>query len=272
MRIALGLQYDGAAFSGWQTQPNGQTLQDHLEKAIAQFIGNSHLEIKTITAGRTDAGVHALGQVIHFDAEIDRPDFSWVRGINAFLPKAMAVHWAKPVPITFDARYSAFERTYYYALFSAPNPMPLIVGKAGLCVLPQDKHLDIEAMKKASLHLIGEHDFSSFRSSECQSKTPVKTLYQLDIHENGPWTYFVFRGNAFLHHMVRNLMGSLLAVGMGKESPDWMEFLLNAKNRQLAAPTFMPDGLYLARVGYPAEYEIPRSNTVGSLFPMHILE
>jgi tRNA pseudouridine38-40 synthase len=272
MRIALGLQYDGAAFSGWQTQPNGQTLQDHLERAIAQFIGEAQLEIKTITAGRTDAGVHALGQVVHFDTEVDRPDFSWVRGINAFLPKAMAVHWAKPVLASFDARYSAFERTYCYALLSAAHPMPLLVGKAGLCILPQDKKLDVDAMRKASQCLIGEHDFSSFRSSECQSKTPIKTLYQLEIHENGPWTYFVFRGNAFLHHMVRNLMGSLIAVGTGKESADWVESLLNAKNRQLAAPTFMPDGLYLARVSYPAEYEIPRSNPAGSLLPMHILE
>ena len=272
MRIALGLQYDGAAFSGWQTQPNGQTLQDHLERAIAQFIGETHPEVKTITAGRTDAGVHALGQVVHFDTEIDRPDFSWVRGINAFLPKSMAVQWAKPVASSFDARYSAFERTYCYVLLSASYPMPLIVGKAGLCVLPEGKRLDIHAMKTAAQCLIGEHDFSSFRSSECQSKTPIKTLYQLDIHENGPWTYFVFRGNAFLHHMVRNLMGSLLAVGLGKEPVDWMSFLLNEKNRQLAAPTFMPDGLYLARVGYPAEYEIPQSKLVGSLLPMDILE
>jgi tRNA pseudouridine38-40 synthase len=272
MRIALGLQYDGSAFSGWQTQPNGQTLQDYLERAIAQFIGEAHSGIKTITAGRTDAGVHALGQVIHFDTDVNRPDFSWVRGVNAFLPKAISVHWAKTVPDSFDARYSAFERTYCYALLSANHPMPLIVGKAGLCILPHDKELDVKAMRKASQYLIGEHDFSSFRSSECQSKTPVKKLYQLDIHENGSWTYFVFRGNAFLHHMVRNLMGSLIAVGLGKESPDWMGSLLGAKNRHLAAPTFMPDGLYLARVSYPVEYEIPQSNPVGSLLPKHILD
>lgn len=267
MRIALGLQYNGAAFSGWQTQPNGNTIQDYLEKALLAFIGDSARPVKTITAGRTDAGVHALGQVVHFDTDIDRPEASWVKGVNAFLPKSMAVTWAKIVPHDFDARYSAFERTYCYALLVSAQLAPLVQERAGHCLLPEGQSINVAAMKAASAYLIGEHDFSSFRSSECQSKTPIKTLYELDIKQEGPWIYFVIRGNAFLHHMVRNLVGSLLTVGVGKESAEWLKTVLEAKNRQLASPTFMADGLYLARVGYPSHFEIPEPPLVNSFLP-----
>jgi tRNA pseudouridine38-40 synthase len=273
MRLALGLQYDGAAFSGWQTQHSGQTVQDHLEAALVKFIGDPAItKVNTITAGRTDAGVHALGQVVHFDTDIVRPDLSWVKGVNAFLPATISVQWVKPVPVDFDARFSGFERTYCYALLTGPCAAPLVAGKAGYYMLPQGKSIDLEAMRKARQCLLGEHDFSSFRSSECQSKTPVKTLYQLDIHQHGPWIYFVVRGNAFLHHMVRNLVGSLLAVGSGKESPDWLKSVLEARNRQLAAPTYMPDGLYLIRVGYPEHFEIPEPNLAGSLLPLELFK
>ena len=268
MRIALGLQYNGAAFSGWQTQPGGNTVQDYLEKALLDFVGDSLANpIKTITAGRTDAGVHALGQVIHFDTDINRPMQSWVKGVNAFLPKSMAVVWAREVTDDFDARFSAFERTYCYALLTSSYPAPLVHERAGCLLLPEGKLLDVEAMQAAKGCLIGEHDFSSFRSSECQSKTPVKTIYGLEIVEEGPWIYFVIKGNAFLHHMVRNLVGSLLTVGLGKESPDWLKMVLDAKNRQLAAPTFMADGLYLARVGYPSHFGIPEPNLANSFLP-----
>jgi tRNA pseudouridine38-40 synthase len=267
MRIALGLQYNGAAFSGWQTQPNGNTVQDYLEKALSSFIGHANVSVKTITAGRTDAGVHALGQVVHFDSDIDRPMLSWVKGVNAFLPKSMAVTWAKVVANDFDARFSAFERTYCYALLAGSQLAPLVQERAGHCLLPEGQTINMAAMKTASAYLIGEHDFSSFRSSECQSKTPIKTLYELSIHEDGPWIYFVIRGNAFLHHMVRNLVGSLLTVGAGKESPEWLKTVLEAKNRQLASPTFMADGLYLARVGYPSHFEIPEPPLANSFLP-----
>jgi len=273
MRLALGLQYDGAAFSGWQTQHSGETVQDYLEAALVKFMGDPAItKVNTITAGRTDAGVHALGQVVHFDTDIVRPDLSWVKGVNAFLPPTIAVQWVKPVPVDFDARFSGFERTYCYAVLTGSTPAPLIAGKAGYYMLPHGKTLNLEAMREASQCLLGEHDFSSFRSSECQSKTPVKTLYQLDIHQNGPWIYFVVRGNAFLHHMVRNLVGSLLVVGSGKESPDWLKGVLEARNRQLAAPTFMPDGLYLIRVGYPEHFEIPKPNLAGSLLPVELFQ
>lgn len=272
MRIALGLQYNGAAFSGWQTQPNKNTVQDYLEKALACFIGDTTASIKTITAGRTDAGVHALGQVVHFDTDIIRSEISWVKGVNAFLPKSVAVTWAKMVSDDFDARYSAFERTYCYSLLVGTQLAPLVQERAGHLLLPQGKSIDLLAMQQAATYLIGEHDFSSFRSSECQSKTPVKTLYALDIKQDGPWVYFVIRGNAFLHHMVRNLVGSLLAVGIGKESPDWLKVVLEGRNRQLASPTFMADGLYLARVGYPEQFQIPEPDLANSFLPRNLFK
>lgn len=271
MRIALGLQYDGSAFSGWQTQSNGQTVQDHLELALSRFIGENNEPVKTITAGRTDTGVHALGQVVHFDTEVVRPDLSWVKGVNAFLPPSVTVQWVKPVPDHFDARYMAFERSYCYALLTGSTPSPLVHGKAGFLNLPKGKTLDTLAMHEAAQVLVGEHDFSSFRSSECQSKTPIKTLYQVSVIENGPWVYFVFRSNAFLHHMVRNLVGSLLLIGAGKEPVTWMSSLLAAKNRQLAGATFMADGLYLLRVGYPEQFDIPEPNLANSFLPINLL-
>ena len=272
MRIALGLQYDGTPYLGWQTQTSGQTIQDHIEHALSQFMGEGvQAPIKTVTAGRTDTGVHALGQVIHFDTEIVRPDHAWMKGVNAFLPPTIAVQWVKPVPDHFDARYLAYERTYCYALFTGSFAPPLLNGKVGFFPVAPQKELNVQAMQEAAQYLVGEHDFSSFRSSECQSSTPVKTLYQVAILENGPWIYYVFRGNAFLHHMVRNLVGSLLLVGSGKESPEWIKTLLAAKNRSLAGATFMADGLYLLRVGYPEQFEIPEPQLANSCLPIDLL-
>lgn len=275
MRIALGLQYDGSSYSGWQTQPNGNTIQDDLEKAIAAFIGQQGaqaLPVNTITAGRTDSGVHALGQVVHFDTQVERDPFSWVRGINSFLPKEIAINWAKPVSDEFSARFSAFERTYIYALHAGPCRSPLVSSRAGYLLLPPQKWFDINAMQLAAQYLIGEHDFTSFRSSECQSKTPVKTIYSIDIISQEPWLYFRIRGNAFLHHMVRNLVGSFLQIGVGKQSSEWMGQLLMAKDRRLAAPTFMADGLYLAKIAYPEQFEIPGPWLQNSLLPPQVTE
>lgn len=275
MRIALGLQYDGSSYSGWQTQPNGNTIQDDLEKAIAAFIGEQGaqaLPVNTITAGRTDSGVHALGQVVHFDTQVERDPFSWVRGINSFLPKEIAINWAKPVSDEFSARFSAFERTYIYALHAGPCRAPLVNSRAGYLLLPPQKWFDIKAMQLAAQYLIGEHDFTSFRSSECQSKTPVKTIYSIDIISQEPWLYFRIRGNAFLHHMVRNLVGSFLQIGVGKQSSEWMGQLLMAKDRRLAAPTFMADGLYLAKIAYPEQFEIPGPWLQNSWLPPQVTE
>jgi tRNA pseudouridine38-40 synthase len=260
MRIALGLQYDGSPYAGWQQQPNQSTVQGEVEKAITAFIGEEACKanpVNIITAGRTDAGVHALGQVIHFDTLVEREDFSWVRGVNSYLPGSIVVNWAKAVPDEFSARFSAYERTYIYALHAGPRRSPMMNERAGYVMLPSNIWFDVEAMKMAAQYLIGEHDFSSFRSSECQSKTPVKTMYAIDIISDEPWLYFRIRGNAFLHHMVRNLVGSFLQIGRGRQQPEWMGELLAARNRQPAAPTFMPDGLYLSKIAYPEEFAIP---------------
>jgi len=260
MRIALGLQYDGASYAGWQIQANQLTLQGELERAIMAFIGEApgkKSPIQTITAGRTDAGVHALGQVVHFDTSVKREMYSWVRGVNSYLPKSIVVNWATEVSEEFSARFSASERTYIYALHAGPCSSPMMNESAGYVMLPPNVWFDVDAMREAANCLIGEHDFSSFRSSECQSKTPIKTIYSIDIISEEPCLYFRIRGNAFLHHMVRNLVGSFLMIGREKRRPEWMAEVLAAKDRQMAAPTFMPDGLYLAKITYPEEFGIP---------------
>jgi len=274
MRIALGLQYDGSAYSGWQSQPSGNTIQDDLEKAITTFIGEEGaraLPVNTVTAGRTDAGVHALGQVVHFDTLVERDPYSWVRGINSYLPKKITINWAKPVSEEFSARFSAVERTYIYALHAGPCRAPLVSSRAGYWMLPHQKWFDVEAIQTSAQYLIGEHDFTSFRSAECQNKTPVKTIYSIDIISQEPWLYFRIRGNAFLHHMVRNLVGCFLQIGLGKQSPDWMDKLLVARDRRLAAPTFMADGLYLAKITYPEQFEIPGPWLQNSWLPPQVI-
>lgn len=270
MRIALGLQYDGSPYSGWQSQVNQNTVQDEVEKAISSFVGIEALKstpVRVITAGRTDAGVHALGQVVHFDAEVDRENWSWVRGVNTFLPESIVVNWAKAVPEDFSARYSAHERTYIYAIHAGPCRSPLVAKRAGYVMLPADSWFDVDAMRLAAECLVGEHDFTSFRSSECQSKTPIKTMYSIEIFSNEPWLYFRIRGNAFLHHMVRNLVGSFIQIGVGRQKTEWMAEVLAAKDRSIAAPTFSPAGLYLAQIAYPDEFQIPRPWLANSWLP-----
>ena len=273
MRIALGLQYDGSPYAGWQIQLHQPTVQDALEKALTTFIGEEAkvLPVHTITAGRTDTGVHALGQVVHFDTNVEREDFSWVRGVNTFLPKSIVVNWAKEVPEEFSARFSAYERTYIYALHAGPCRSPLVNSRAGYLMLPPNQWLDVDAMKKAAECLIGEHDFSSFRSSECQSKTPIKTIYAIDIISEEPWVYFRIRGNAFLHHMIRNVVGCFLQIGQGRQQSGWMAEVLAAKNRQIAAPTFMADGLYLAKINYPEEFAIPEPWLENAWLPSNVI-
>ncbi|MDT6960053.1 tRNA pseudouridine(38-40) synthase TruA [Cupriavidus sp. SZY C1] len=262
-RIAIGLHYDGSAFSGWQSQPHRNTVQDHLEDAIERFAGTRLL---TTVAGRTDTGVHALGQVIHLDTVLDRDKFSWVRGVNAFLPPSIALQWAEPVDAGFHARFLAYERMYYYALYTGPHRVPMIHGRAGYQMLPPGQRLDVDAMRAAAACLIGEHDFSAFRAAECQARSPVKTLYDVTIQADGPWVFLRFRASAFLHHMVRNLMGCLVAVGRGRYPAEWLAEVLAGRSRQKAAPTFMPDGLYLVGVKYPEPYRLPRADASASLF------
>lgn len=262
-RIALGIQYDGAGFNGWQSQLHRNTVQDTLEAALQQFAG---MPVPVTVAGRTDTGVHALGQVVHIDTPLAREDFSWVRGVNTFLPSSVAVQWAMPVADDFHARFMANERMYYYALYTGPTRIPLLHGRAGYQMLPAGMTLDCEAMIEASRYLIGEHDFSAFRAADCQAKSAVKTCYDITILPRGQWVFLRFRASAFLHHMVRNLMGCLVTIGRHRASPDWMKALLEGRDRTVAAPTFMPDGLYLARVGYPEPFVLPEPDLAASLF------
>ena len=252
-RIVAGIEYDGARFRGWQVQPGGGTVQDALEHALAEF---ARVPIRVVCAGRTDTGVHALNQVMHFDTDVVRSDFSWVRGVNAFLPPGVVVQWAKPVSPEFNARFSAFERSYDYVLYVDAVRPALLAGQVGWVHTP----LNVEAMREAATCLVGRHDFSAFRSSECQAKSPVKTVSEVAIAASGRFIHFRFTASAFLHHMVRNLMGCLVAVGRERHPPSWLADVLAQGDRRLAAATFMPDGLYLSRVGYPAEFDIPAPN------------
>jgi tRNA pseudouridine38-40 synthase len=204
-------------------------------------------------AGRTDRGVHARAQVVHFDTQARRPESAWVRGVNAALPDSVAVLWSREVPEQFHARYSAISRTYRYELLNRPVRPGLGAGRVGWFHLP----LDVPSMRAAAALLVGEHDFSAFRSAECQAKTPVRTLHALEVESRGERIDFVLRANAFLHHMVRNIVGTLVYVGKGKHPPPWAGELLRSRNRALAAPTFGPEGLYLEKIEYEARWGLP---------------
>lgn len=252
MRFALGLEYDGSRFLGWQTQPGGGTVQDSLEEAVSAIAGQT---IRVVAAGRTDRGVHAREQVVHFDATASRPTSAWVRGVNALLPSSVAVLWATPVDGAFHARYSASARTYRYVLLNRAVRPALAAGRVGWLHAP----LDLDAMESAAQHLLGEHDFSAFRSAECQARTPVRTISELRIERRGERIDFVVRANAFLHHMVRNLVGALVAVGRGRVPPSWVKDVLAARDRARAAPTFGAEGLYLENVEYDARWGLPQA-------------
>lgn len=249
-RIALGLEYDGAAFNGWQTQPDGRSVQDALEHALRELAGEP---IATTCAGRTDAGVHAIDQIVHFDTAVERPLQAWVRGTNRFLPAAAAVRWARAMPEDFHARFSAVQRTYVYWLLNAPVRSPLSHQRAGWVFRP----LDECAMQDAARRLIGTHDFTSFRASECQASSPLRTLTRLEVERHGRWIRVTAAANAFLHHMVRNIVGALIEVGTARQSAAWINDVLTARDRALAAPTMSPDGLYLVRVEYDGRFQVP---------------
>ena len=254
MRLALGLSYNGQGYHGWQSQPSGRTVQDRLEAALARFTQD---RITTLCAGRTDAGVHALMQVVHFDTAIERATFSWVRGVNSHLPPDIAVQWASPVPAEFHCRASALARRYAYVLLQSPVRPSVEAGRVGWTMAP----LNEDAMHAAAGRLLGEHDFSSFRASACQARSPVKTLRRIEISRRSAFdaTYwrFEFEADAFLHHMIRNIMGCLVAVGQRRRAPDWITAVLEARDRDAAAPTFAPDGLYFLGPVYDARWGLP---------------
>jgi len=247
MKLALGLEYDGTDFHGWQTQPSGNTIQDHLEAALADFVGSP---VETVSAGRTDAGVHASGQVVHFETAIDRPLWNWVRGVNAFLPAAIRVRWAHPVPDDFHARFSARSRAYTYSIYNHPIDSPLRARFATWVFQP----LDVAAMQAGADCLLGEHDFTAFRASECQAASPVRDLQQAQWTQDGSLIVLQIRANAFLHHMVRNIVGSLFEVGRGARPAAWMAELLAARDRTAAGRTFPAQGLCLRHVEYDQSF------------------
>jgi tRNA pseudouridine38-40 synthase len=249
-RWALGISYNGQGYEGWQSQPSGRTVQDHLEAALSQFAAEP---VATVCAGRTDAGVHGLMQVVHFDTALQREAFSWVRGTNSFLPPDIAVQWAHPVPTQFHSRASASARRYAYVLLESAVRPSVEAGRVGWVFRP----LEARAMQTAANALLGEHDFTSFRASGCQARSPVKTMHRIEISSRGPYWRFEFEANAFLHHMIRNIMGCLVVVGQGLQPPTWMAQVLAARSRDAAAPTFSPDGLYFLGPVYDAAWGLP---------------
>ena len=261
MRLALGISYNGQAYQGWQSQLSGLTVQDKLEAALGRFtgqtVGSNAIaaggRVSTLCAGRTDAGVHGLMQVVHFDTQLARDTNSWVRGTNAHLPRDIAVQWAHEVPDAFHCRASAISRRYAYILLESQVRPSVDAGRVGWVYKP----LDLQSMTRAAGLLVGEHDFSSFRASSCQALSPVKNLHRIDVSQRGAYWRFEFEANAFLHHMIRNIMGCLVAVGQGKQRPEWISEVLAARDRDAAAPTFSPDGLYFLGPRYDAHWGLP---------------
>ena len=250
MRIALGLEYHGTPFHGWQSQADGSAVQNVLERALSEIAGQA---VAVIAAGRTDTGVHATLQVVHFDTDVQRPEIAWVRGVNALLPDAIAVHWAIPVANEFHARFTATGRHYTYLLLDRPVRPALLNGKAGWYHQP----LALTPMREGASALIGRHDFSAFRAAECQAKSPVRTLDRLDIAREGNMIRFELHADAFLYRMVRNVVGALVYVGNGRQPPSWIGELLAGRDRTRAAPTIAAAGLYFTGVDYPVRFNLP---------------
>lgn len=250
MRVVLGVEYRGVGFCGWQSQPQGCGVQDALETALHVIAGE---KIGVTAAGRTDTGVHAALQIVHFDTPVNRPVTAWVRGVNSHLPAGVAVMWAREISEDFHARFAANQRGYRYVLLNHPVRPGLHDGLIGWHHRP----LDADAMNAAAACLIGQHDFSAFRAAECQAKSPVKELRHIQIARRGEYLLCDFRADGFLHHMVRNLMGCLVQVGAGAASAEWLHEVLNGRDRTRAAPTFDAAGLYLTHIRYPAHFALP---------------
>lgn len=249
-RIAAVLEYDGAMFSGWQWQDHAPSVQQVVEQAISQVADET---VRVTVAGRTDAGVHALGQVIHFDTVAERRAHAWVRGTNSNLPDAVALLWAGTVDTTFNARFSATGREYHYVILNRAIRPSLQAQR----VTHDYRPLDVARMQAAADLLVGTHDFSSYRAMQCQAKSPVRTLHALEVRRQGDRVILRVHANAFLHHMVRNLAGVLMDIGAGEREPAWAREVLEARDRTVGGITAPPHGLYLTRVDYPEQYGIP---------------
>ena len=251
MRYAACIEYDGAAFSGWQAQKHDvRTVQETVEAALSK-VADSKTTI--ITAGRTDAAVHATHQIIHFDSVAERTEFSWCRGTNRFLPLDVRMRWVMPVNSQFHARFSALSRSYRYII----NNTSIASALHRNHVSSEYRPLQSDLMAEAAKVLVGEHDFSTFRAAGCQASSPIRTLYSLDLHHKDDWIWFDITANAFLQHMVRNIAGSLIEVGCGKRPLEWLSEVLHERDRKLGGATAQPNGLYLVGVDYPLEYSFP---------------
>jgi tRNA pseudouridine38-40 synthase len=250
MRWALGVEYDGTHFCGWQQQPGLKTVQGELEAALSNV---ADTPVELICGGRTDAGVHAAGQVVHFDTAVRRTARAWALGANAHLSRQLSVAWAVPVPDFFHARFSAQRRHYRYTFFNRATRSALHAATSTWVAMP----LDVEAMQSGAQHLLGEHDFSAFRAAECQSRSPIRRVDSLVVRRDGPLVYLDIAANAFLHHMVRNIAGLLMAVGRGDREPNEVATLLASRDRRRNAPTAPAEGLCLRRIDYPAAFALP---------------
>jgi tRNA pseudouridine38-40 synthase len=250
MRIALGIEYDGTRFCGWQRQRTGRTVQGTLEDALGSIADHP---LATTCAGRTDAGVHATGQVVHFDSLATRDSEAWIRGTNTLLPADIRVRWSREIETAFHARFGARRRHYRYAILNRGEGSALLATR----VCREHADLDVSRMREAAAMLVGEHDFSTFRAAACQARNPVRTVYTLEVTRSGRFVYLDVVANAFLHHMVRCIAGVLLGIGRGDAAPGWARELLAARDRTAGGVTAPAHGLYLVGVGYPARYGLP---------------
>lgn len=258
MRIALGIEYNGSNYCGWQYQDHCRSVQAVVEAALAKVAAEP---IRIACAGRTDAGVHALEQVVHFDTQAQRIPRGWVFGANANLPDDIAVLWATTVPDSFHARYSAQRRAYRYVILNRPVRPGLHTQR----VCWEYRPLQVERMQHAAQFLLGEHDFSSYRAQACQAKSPVRTVHQLSMQRQGDFVILDIAANGFLHHMVRNIAGVLMTIGAGEQEPDWAQHILQQRDRSQGGITASPHGLYFVSASYPQEFALPAVETTHRL-------
>jgi len=252
MKVAVGIEYDGSGFNGWQFQSNGVSVQEKVEYALG-FVADH--PVRVVCAGRTDTGVHALEQVVHFETTVQRSERSWVFGANANLPKSIVVTWAREVDEAFHARFSAQARRYRYVIFNR-SVRPTFLA----CRVTWDhRPLDVERMAQAATCLVGEHDFNAYRASQCQAKSPVRTVQELKVSRKDELVFIDIQANAFLHHMVRNIAGVLMAIGAGERPISWSQSVLQSRERALGGVTAPPSGLYLVDVEYPPEFDLPKN-------------
>ena len=250
MRFAAAIEYQGTAYQGWQKQPHAESVQQHVTAALSKIADH---QIDIVCAGRTDSGVHARYQVIHFDSSASRVPYNWLRGVNSNLPEDIVCLWVVEVDEQFHARFSAQQRAYRYVIYNH-HTRPAILANQ---VTWERQALNLEDMQQAASYLLGEHDFTSFRTVHCQAKSPVRTVHSLEIQQHDVFIYMDIIANAFLHHMVRNIAGVLMSVGCGEQPVNWVSDVLQAQDRSRAGVTASSHGLYLTSVKYPANYQLP---------------